>query len=231
MTPIRGAKASAAREPTRILGIDPGSRRLGWGVVESQGPQLRGVDAGVLRLRSGDSLQQRLHQIYRGLIEIIDRFEPRAVAVESIFHANFADAAPKLGHVRGVVLLAAAERALEVTDLPPSLVKRCISGKGNAEKDQVARLVGAILGWKELPGLDATDALALAITHARSQGGVIGAISKKGAKAKALAALAASASPISAARALRCNGVAVAPKSTSRARRGRAPASPASVGR
>ncbi len=149
----------------RVLGIDPGTVRTGWGIVESDGPRLRGVAAGVIVVRDSDALELRLTAIFEGLTAIIATHEPTTCAVEDIFFAKYPAAAMKLGHARGVALVAAARAGLSVSAYPPALVKRAVSGKGSAEKQQVARMVGAMLGWLELPAIDATDALAVAITH------------------------------------------------------------------
>src|SRR5688572_3312937 len=143
----------------RILGIDPGTLRTGWGVIEVAGVRLAGVEAGVIRAGDGDPLEQRLCVIHEGLAEVIERLAPVAVAVEDIFFAKHANAALKLGHARGVALLAAAQADLAVHAYPPAVVKRSLVGRGAADKQQVARIIGALLGWRDLP-LDATDALA-----------------------------------------------------------------------
>lgn len=152
----------------RILGIDPGTLRTGWGVVERVGPRLRGVQAGVIRTTEKANLTEKLRVIYRELSQVIEEHKPCAIAVEDIFFGRYANAALKLGHVRGVALLCAAHAQIEVSEFPPAVVKCAIAGRGRADKVQVARLVGAILGWKELPSADATDALAVAITYANS---------------------------------------------------------------
>ncbi len=148
-----------------MLGVDPGSRRLGWGVVERRGARLGALAAGVLKLDEKEPLELRLEAIYRSLAEIIDTYQPSVLAVEDIFYAQFPAAAIKLGHVRGVVLLIGAQRGLEVTSYPPALVKRTLVGRGAADKAQVARLVAATLGLKRPPPSDAADALAVALTH------------------------------------------------------------------
>jgi crossover junction endodeoxyribonuclease RuvC len=148
-----------------VLGIDPGSVRTGWGVVERRGQTARGIAAGVIRVSERASLAQRLEAIHRGVAQVLADHKPDAVAIEDIFFARYAQAALMLGHARGVALLAAAQAGLAVSAYPPSVVKRAIVGSGKAEKTQVAALVGALLGLKELPGIDATDALAIAITH------------------------------------------------------------------
>lgn len=160
--------ASDAALAVRVLGIDPGSVRTGWGVVERSGSKLIGIAAGVIEAGSDDELHQRLPVIYDGLRAVILEYKPTTVAVEDIFYARNVQSALKLGHARGVALLAAGHNGLDVTPYPPAVVKRTIAGSGRAEKDQVALIVGAILGWKQLPAIDATDALAIAITHAQA---------------------------------------------------------------
>jgi crossover junction endodeoxyribonuclease RuvC len=102
------------------------------------------------------------------LCRVIGLHAPTTMAVEDIFHARFATAAIKLGHARGVALLAGAQSGLEITAYAPALIKRSIAGRGQADKTQVARIVSAILGLRCLPEVDATDALAVAITHAQA---------------------------------------------------------------
>jgi crossover junction endodeoxyribonuclease RuvC len=152
----------------RILGVDPGTQRTGWGVVERRGSRLVGIEAGVVRAKSDQPLEVRLGRIYAGLRDVVERLSPDVVAVESIFQAKYASAAIKLGHVRGVALLVAAHAALPVHDYAPALVKRTVAGRGAADKRQLAALVCTILGWTEVPAADAADALAVAITHAQA---------------------------------------------------------------
>jgi crossover junction endodeoxyribonuclease RuvC len=149
----------------RVLGIDPGTIRTGWGVAEGRSGAMVGISAGVIKLRKEDPLADRLEVVYDALDRLVDEHAPDAVAVEDIFYAKHANAAIKLGHVRGVVLLLVAKRGLPLAEYAPALVKRTVAGRGAAEKDQVGRMVGAMLGLRELPAVDATDALAIAITH------------------------------------------------------------------
>jgi crossover junction endodeoxyribonuclease RuvC len=109
-----------------------------------------------------------LHEIYEVLRSVIAQHAPTDVAVEDIFHARFAGSALKLGHARGIALLVGAQAGLPIAAYPPALVKRSVAGRGQADKTQVARIVGAILGMRTLPEVDATDALAIAITHAQA---------------------------------------------------------------
>ncbi len=149
----------------RVLGLDPGSVRTGWGVIERNGQTARGIGAGVIRVPEKDPLSERLNKIHAGVQSVLAEYKPDAVAVEDIFFARFPQAALMLGHARGVALLAVPQAGLSVSAYPPTVVKRAVVGSGRAEKSQVALLVGALLGPKTLPAEDATDALAVAITH------------------------------------------------------------------
>lgn len=160
--PPRPLPASA---PKRVLGLDPGSVRTGWGVIERNGHMARGIAAGVIRVSERAPLGERLEAVHRGVCEVLREHRPDAVAIEEIFFARYAQAALILGHARGVALLAVTQAGLGVATYPPAVVKRAVVGSGRAEKQQVAQLVGALLGLRELPGEDATDALAIALTH------------------------------------------------------------------
>ena len=162
-----GAAVPRAAAPARmrVLGIDPGSVRTGWGVVERTGQTARGIAAGVIRVSERAPLGERLAAIHRGITEVLAEHQPDAVAIEDIFFAKYPQAALMLGHARGVALLAAAQAGHSVAAYPPAVVKRAVVGSGRAEKTQVAQLLGALLGLRELPGIDATDALAVAVTH------------------------------------------------------------------
>jgi crossover junction endodeoxyribonuclease RuvC len=149
----------------RVLGLDPGSIRTGWGVIERTGPGARGIAAGVVRVSERAELAERLRLIFAGVKAVIAEHKPDAIAIEDIFFAKYPQAALMLGHARGVALLAAAESGVGVAAYPPSVVKRAVVGSGRADKQQVAMLVGTVLGLMELPGEDATDALAVAVTH------------------------------------------------------------------
>jgi crossover junction endodeoxyribonuclease RuvC len=145
-----------------VLGIDPGTRRLGWGVVERLGNRLRHRGHGVLVLDPKEPLASRLHAIDQGLADVIARFRPDVGSVETLFFNKDPQAAAKLGHARGVVLLCLARGAVRVAEYAPARVKRTVAGGGQADKRQVMLLVRATL-----PPSDAADALALAITHHR----------------------------------------------------------------
>lgn len=149
----------------RVLGIDPGSRRTGWGVVQLEGTRLRQIAAGTIAVPQKMALPKRLQIIHEELGRIIADHGPEAVAVEEIFFAKYANAALKLGHARGIALLVAAESEIVVHEYPPAIVKRTVVGRGGADKVQIGRLVTALLGLKAPPEEDAADALAVAITH------------------------------------------------------------------
>jgi crossover junction endodeoxyribonuclease RuvC len=149
------------------LGIDPGTRHLGWGVVVRKGNRLEHVAHGVIHTDTERSLGHRLTEIERELCKVIERYKPTVGSVETLFFHRDPQAAAKLGHARGVVLLALVRAGIEVFEYAPARVKRTVAGRGQAEKSQVAAMVSAILRLSEEPPPDAADALALAVTHHR----------------------------------------------------------------
>jgi len=148
-----------------VLGVDPGTRRLGWGIVARDGTRLRHVAHGVVRMQESAPLADRLVAIERGLVEVLDTHRVGAASVEGLFFHRDAQAAAKLGHARGVVLLVCARVGLAVHEYPPARVKLTVTGAGRAEKTQVAMMIRALLGLPETPPADAADALAIAVTH------------------------------------------------------------------
>jgi len=150
-----------------VLGVDPGSLRTGWGAIESDGQRHRLLEMGVLKPPARAALETRLLFVHEGLIALIARLQPQALAVEDIFHAANSRSALILGHVRGAVLLAGARAGLHVSAFPPATVKAQVAGYGRAEKSQVAFMVARLL---ELPSTieagDASDALAVALCYA-----------------------------------------------------------------
>lgn len=149
------------------FGVDPGTRQLGWGVVQRDGSRLLHVAHGVVSLDPARPLAERLGRLATELEQLVAAQRPDVGSVESIFYAKDAQAAAKLGHARGVVLSCMARAGLPVAEYAPARVKRTLTGRGLAGKPQVAQMVRALLGLRELPALDAADALALAITHLR----------------------------------------------------------------
>ncbi|MGQ0614204.1 MAG: crossover junction endodeoxyribonuclease RuvC [Planctomycetaceae bacterium] len=159
--------AAPSGSAARILGIDPGTLRLGYGLVEARGGRLAFLDAGVLVAPANDPLASRLATLARGLRALLERHRPGQAAVEDVFVRNDPRAALAIGHARGAILSVLGEAGLTVSSYAPATIKRAVAGNGRALKPQVARMVGAILGLAAPPTpLDATDALATAITHA-----------------------------------------------------------------
>ena len=153
----------------RIVGIDPGSERTGYGCVETDGRRHRLVTCGAITAAPGDAFPTRLARIHRELAALFAKTRPDCVAVESVFHAVNARSALKLGHARGVALLAAFEAGCTIVEYTPAEVKRAVVGYGRAEKRQVQQMVKLLLGLARPPTpYDASDALAVAICHLHS---------------------------------------------------------------
>ena len=151
---------------TRIIGIDPGLRRCGWGVIETTGNRLTFVAAGTVTPPTAGSLAERLAVLFGELGTVLDRFVPNEAAVEETFVNAGARSALILGQARGVVLLAPSVRGLPVAEYAANLVKKSVVGTGHAEKDQVQLMVRTLLPTADFKGPDAADALAIAICHA-----------------------------------------------------------------
>ena len=149
----------------RILGLDPGSRVCGYGVIESEHGQLRYVECGVLTAPESRPMEHRLGEIAKGLREVIDELSPHVAAVEDVFSHQNVRSALALAQARGMALAVLGMAGIGVASYPPATVKKAVSGSGGAGKDQIARMVQALIGLRSLPRADATDALAVAITH------------------------------------------------------------------
>ena len=153
----------------RVFGIDPGSERTGYGCVETDGRRHRLLACGAISARAGDSFPDRLARIHRELAALLTSHQPDCVAVESLFHAANARSALKLGHARGVAILAAVEAGCPIVEYTPAEVKRAVVGYGRAEKHQVQQMIKLLLGLTRPPSpYDAADALAVAICHVHS---------------------------------------------------------------
>jgi len=150
---------------TTVLGLDPGTRHFGWGIVRKNGTRLTHVAHGVLDVKDEGDLGERLVAIEASLVTIIEEHEPTHASIESLFFAKDASAAAKLGHARGVALLVCTRSGLSCFEYAPTLVKRTVAGQGRAEKAQVAQMIRIVLGLSEIPRFDASDALAVAVTH------------------------------------------------------------------
>lgn len=152
----------------KILGIDPGSRATGYGLIRLEGNRLHHIDNGVIRPHEKAGLAHRLLHIHQQLQIVISQYAPDCSAVEQIFMAKNAQSALKLGHARGVAILAAASAELEVAEYTPLQVKSAVVGYGRASKSQVQQMVKALLKLPEIAQEDASDALAVAICHAHT---------------------------------------------------------------
>lgn len=153
----------------RIFGIDPGSERTGYGCVETDGRVTRLVSCGAIVAAPADPFPQRLARIHRELLALLNGCGPDCVAIESLFHAVNVRSALKLGHTRGVAVLAAVEAGCPVAEYSPAEIKRAVVGYGRAEKHQVQHMVKLLLGLARAPSPhDAADALAVAICHLHS---------------------------------------------------------------
>ncbi len=155
-----------------ILGIDPGSRITGWGVISALGQKNSFVACGCIRMAS-DPLPERLKTIFDGVSEIIETYQPEQSAVEQVFLARNADSAFKLGQARGAAITALVNQNIEVAEYSARQVKQAVVGKGAADKSQVQHMVSTILGLDKSPQEDAADALAIAICHANTQHSLI----------------------------------------------------------
>jgi crossover junction endodeoxyribonuclease RuvC len=150
----------------KILGVDPGTARVGWGVIEEVGGKILARSYGCITTEKTDDLPDRLAQIYSAFRLLLRKYQPDQVSVEDLFFSNNVKTAIAVGQARGVILLASAQAHLPVFSYGPMTVKKTISGSGAAGKDQVTKMVVRLLNLKEVPKPDDTaDALAIAVTH------------------------------------------------------------------
>jgi crossover junction endodeoxyribonuclease RuvC len=154
------------RHPIRILGIDPGLRRTGWGVVEADGNRLGFIGCGSVTTNDRDALAVRLLAIHDGLMRILETFRPDEAAVEATFVNKDASATLKLGQARGVAMVVPARAGVPVAKYAPNLVKKSIVGTGHGDKAQVRMMIAVLLPKAAPSSHDAADALAIAVTHA-----------------------------------------------------------------
>jgi len=160
-------------QPIRILGIDPGLRRTGWGLIESDGNRLIYVACGSVETREADDLGARLVVLHDGLSRVIAEFAPAEAAVEATFVNTNAAATLKLGQARGIAMLVPARAGLAVAEYAPNVVKKTVVGAGHSEKAQIRMMVGVLLPKAAPQSEDAADALAIAICHAHHRGSVM----------------------------------------------------------
>jgi crossover junction endodeoxyribonuclease RuvC len=152
----------------RILGVDPGTRATGWGVVEHRGGVLRHLGHGVVRTSSKDALWHRLSMITAGLREVVAQFQPDVLSLERCFVAKNARSALLLGHARGAIMVLCADHGMDVAEYAPSQIKSAVTGHGRADKRQVAEMVRVLMTLPSPPPSDAADALGAAICHAHA---------------------------------------------------------------
>ena len=154
----------------RIIGIDPGLRRTGWGVIETDGVRLSYVSSGVITSTSDEDLAYRLRELFEGLMAVIAASDAREAAVEETFVNENPRSTLKLGQARGMALLAPAMRGLRVSEYTPNLIKKSVVGSGHADKKQIQAMIGFLLPKARFESADEADALAIAICHANHRG-------------------------------------------------------------
>ncbi len=154
----------------RIIGIDPGLRRTGWGIIESDGVRLSYVASGHVGSTDKAELAFRLRELYEGLSGVLASFLPQEAAVEETFVNDNPRSTLKLGQARGMAMLAPAMRGLRVAEYPPNLIKKTVVGAGHAEKKQIQVMIGFLLPKARFESADEADALAIAICHANHRG-------------------------------------------------------------
>lgn len=153
----------------RVLGVDPGSIKSGYGLIEESQQKLRTIDFGAIYTHPKDPFPARLLEIKRGLEQVITRYQPQVLALEDVFFAKNVKSALKLGHARGVILVTAMEVGLEIVEYAPLEIKQAVVGYGRADKYQIQQMVKILLGLQDIPQPeDAADALAVAICHIHS---------------------------------------------------------------
>lgn len=150
---------------TIILGIDPGSRITGFGVIRELGQKCEYIASGCIRTPDG-SLAERLQSVFRGVREVIQTYHPETMGIEQVFMAKSADSALKLGQARGSAIVAGAEEGLDIAEYSARQVKKTVTGSGAADKEQVMQMVMHLLKLEKRPQVDASDALAIALCHA-----------------------------------------------------------------
>jgi crossover junction endodeoxyribonuclease RuvC len=159
--------------PIRILGIDPGLRRTGWGVVEIAGNRLGFLGCGSVLTNDRHALAARLLAIHDGLMRVLDQYRPDEAAVEATFVNKDATATLKLGQARGIAMVVPAKAGVPVAEYAPNLVKKSIVGAGHGDKAQVRMMIGVLLPKADPASDDAADALAVAVTHAHHRQSVV----------------------------------------------------------
>jgi len=165
---------------TLILGLDPGSRRTGFGLIQVTGTTLEYISSGTIHIDETASWPDRLHEVFDSVREVIAKYRPREVAVEHVFMGKSAGSALKLGQARGAAIVAATQENLPVFEYEARKIKQAVVGSGAAEKKQVQQMVKMLLKLPAIPREDAADALAVAICHAHTQKSLIRLAKGKG---------------------------------------------------
>lgn len=151
-----------------ILGIDPGSRKCGYGVINTVGTRLEYIASGVIRIETLE-FPARLQAIFENISQIITEYQPQVAAVEEVFMGKSASSALKLGHARGAAMVACTNQRIEVFEYATRKIKQAVVGTGVAEKEQMQHMIKTLLKLSEVPGEDAADALSVAVCHAHTQ--------------------------------------------------------------
>jgi crossover junction endodeoxyribonuclease RuvC len=159
------------QDTIRIIGIDPGLRRMGWGVIDTLGNSLRFVASGTVTTDGDLDLASRLCQLHDGLAEVVHQYQPIEAAVEQTFVNKDAVATLKLGQARGIAMLVPARAGLQVAEYAPNAVKKSVIGVGHGDKAQIQMMLKILMPKANFKGADAADALAIAICHAHNRGG------------------------------------------------------------
>jgi len=157
------------REKVRIIGLDPGLRRTGWGVIETVGNELHFLASGTVTSQTKDELANRLYQLHQGLTQIFSKWLPQEAAVEHTFVNKDAAATLKLGQARAIALLVPAQSGLPVAEYAPNAIKKTVIGVGHGDKQQIHMMVKMLMPLAKFDTDDAADALAIAICHAHSR--------------------------------------------------------------
>ncbi len=165
--------------PVRVLGVDPGTRVVGYGLIDLAGPVIRYVECGVLKLPTDEAMPLRLHRLSVGLSEVVTEFSPTVMAIEAAFHGVNAMSALKLGQARGAIMAMAVGRGLEVHEYPPATVKKAVAGHGRATKAEMQARVRLLCHLQREPSSDAADALAIALCYGHTGRGVAPGRSRK----------------------------------------------------
>lgn len=165
---------------TTILGIDPGSRITGYGLIKQTGQKIEYIDSGCIRTTPEAQLSQKLLQIYDGICQLMDHYSPEEVAIEQVFMHQNPNSALKLGHARGVAMVAAASHRVQISEYAAREIKQAVVGYGAAEKAQVGHMVVQLLSLNSAPQSDAADALAIAICHSYRRHNITAILGKRG---------------------------------------------------